>query len=221
MIMNEDWTYLYKYAIDTSTELKLCRTNLLYSPTVSPDNDILCMDWNQNFYYHKSPRSQEILDWFFDREITNLKFFQDYDWCPEILDIDLSNKKIFIEFNGTLLNHLIFKEDSLDRKCEDWQRQIRNIINDLDNSNFYKVALYPHCFYLSSKGIVKTIDYYSCISKDERYFPLSMIQPIIGENSEERFKQATVDDKIDGKLLYDYTIKKHLDTVWPINPFKD
>lgn len=213
--------YLYKYDFDESKNLKLCSTNGLYSPKISSDKQILCMDWNQNFFYHKKPCDQKIIDYFFNREAATLNIFQNKSWCPKILEIDYTKKKIFIKYNGMSLNHLLFKEKNLDFIFKNWKEQLRLIVKDIEDSGFYKIALYPHCFYLDIENNIKTIDYYSCISKQEESLPLEMVGPIIGRNSIERFKYATKADRIYARPLYEYTIQHHLNNVWPLNPFLD
>lgn len=211
----QEFKYVYKYEFDDDNHLKKCRTNVLYTPSMT--DTAFLMDWDKDFNYHPNPQDYEISDWFFDREIKMLEYFKDYKWCPKIEKVDRDNRKIILELSGKSLNHLIFKDKTLDEKCPDWKLQIKQIIKDIESTHHYKIALYPHCFFLDN-GVVKTIDFYSCVNEQDRYIPLSRIAPIIGENSEERYKKSTVNETIDTLALYNITLKNHLNKVWHENP---
>lgn len=218
MINPNEFEYLYKYEFDDNKNLKQCRTNVLYAPSMSDTNFL--MDWSKDYNYHPSPQDYVISDWFFDREVRMLEYFQYYQWCPKISDIDIDDRKLVLNLSGESLNHLIFKHKTLNEKCPDWKKQIKQIVNDIESHNHYKIALYPHCFFLDN-GIIKTVDFYSCVNEKDRYIPLSRIAPIIGENSETRYKKSTVNETIDTLALYDITVREHLDKVWHENPLAD
>jgi hypothetical protein len=178
------------------------------------------MDWSKDFNYHPQPQEYEISDWFFDREAEHLEIFQTYEWCPKLLDYSKEDRKIFLELDGKLLNHHIFKDNNIDEICPNWKEQVSAIIRDVENAGFFKIALYPHCFFLTESNVIKTIDFYSCVSEKDRFIPMSKISPIIGENSEYRYKESTVNDNLDTIQLYNITKEKHLDKVWHTNPLK-
>jgi hypothetical protein len=80
------------------------------------------------------------------------------------------------------------------------------------------MALYPHCFYVD-RGIIKTFDFYSCLSISQRYLERSMLEGIIGKDSSERFDHAAVGDKIDFKVFFENTLTNQLSRTWLINPW--
>jgi hypothetical protein len=66
---------------------------------INPEKNIFCMDWNPSNQYqtqHKEDRNlDELIDFFFPREVKYLTAFLKKSWAPEIIDIDYKNKQIF------------------------------------------------------------------------------------------------------------------------------
>lgn len=206
-----NWDYLYK--IDYKDH-SICSTNLLYAPLINKEKNILCMDF-ADVIYHKTPLSTRIREYFFDREVSNLKTFQEYKWCPRLLDIQ--GKKIFVELGTSeTLNHIVMdKSRNLDQECIDWKDQIRAIISDIKQAEYYKVTLYPHCFAIDKFDNIQTIDFYGCVSFADRMMPLDFIREMIGKDSLDRFAEATIDDKIDFEIFYNRLLTYHLFKYWP------
>lgn len=220
MIDNKNWKYFYKLDYSNKHE---CTTNLLYTPTINSDGNILCMTYDENNEYQKDNIgiTKELVDFFFEREIRYLEVFQKYDWAPKLLEVDLKNRQVFIEFNNETINHIILANDrSLDDECPDWKDQIFNIIKDIDDAGYYKMALYPHCFFIID-GKIKTIDFYSCLEKTNRFLERKKIEGMIGKESVERFNESTVGEMIDFKIFFEKTMLEHLAKRWPDNPFPD
>lgn len=215
-----NFEYIYKYELNDSGHLKKSRTNVLYAPSICSATSTFRMDWDKDTNYQPQPREYEISDWFLNREIENLEKFQGYKWCPNIINYSLQKRQIYLELDGISLNYLIFKNRTLEQTCPDWKEQIRKIITEIEEAGYYKIALYPHCFFLSKDNTIKTIDFYSCVSEDNRYIPMSRIYPIIGTQSEDRYNKSTVDDNLDTMTLYNVTKETHLDKVWHDNPLK-
>jgi len=204
-----DSRYLYKIAGGNYVT-----TNMLYTPIVINDN-ILCMDWNYITTYHNEPtRTEQLLDFFFNREVKHLPLFQKYDWCPKLIDIDMAGKKIYIEFTHETLSHIVNDVNrSLNDILPDWKQQLRNILVDTKSMGYYKTALYPHCFYIKN-NILKTFDYYGCVDMSYPYIERSSIEGMIGPGSLDRFNMATNNGLIDFNIFYKYTLNEYLSKTW-------
>ena len=204
-----DSRYLYKIAGGNHVT-----TNMLYTPIVMNDS-ILCMDWNLDNPYHKEPgRTEQLLDFFFNREVKHLPLFRKYDWCPKLIDIDIERKMIYIEFAHETLSHIVNDVNrSLNDELPDWKEQLRNILIDTKNEGYYKTALYPHCFYIKN-GILKTFDYYGCVDMSYPYIERSSIEGMIGPGSLDRFNMATNNGLIDFNIFYKYTLNEYLSKTW-------
>jgi len=195
-------------------------TNLLYAPIINPEGTVMCMDWTTENNYHKEHCSPALIDFMFNREVTYLQKFQGYEWAPQIIDI--TNKKIFIEWNVETLNTLLFVHNKpVDSVCPDWKHQLSTILQDLKNAGYYKMALYPHCFFLDKSNKLKTFDFYGCVEMSDPFIERTLIEGIIGPDSGGRFDSATVNGLIDFRIFFKNTLLNHLGTIWPDNPFPE
>jgi hypothetical protein len=215
--MNTDnWKYFYKI-VDGRPNT----TNLLYTPLINDTQDIMCMWWDENSPYQENTRlTADLVNFFFEREIKYLTTFQGKPWAPKLLKVDLQNRKIFIEWNKETLNTIIFTPGrNLDKECSDWKEQIFEILKDILDSGYYKMALYPHCFFIDNKGKIKTFDLYSAIERENPYIERRLIEGMIGHNSTDRFNISTNNGVIDFELFFKLTLTDHLKNTWPDNPF--
>lgn len=212
----ENWKYLYK--IDYS-DYTLCKTNLLYTPSVNEDGSILCIDYSPNPDYQKtySPVGEDLLNFFFDKELKFIKKFQGKSWAPKLLDVQ--DTKIFIEFNSESLNNIVMTDRKLDQELHDWKDQLLDIMIDIDNMGYYKLALYPHSFFIGKDGKLKVLDFYTFLEKSNPLIPFDFIKGMIGNMSRHRFEEAMVGDQIDFSIFFKEALKTHLDQYWRDNPF--
>lgn len=214
-----NWKYFHKFIEDGS----MWSTNVMYTPSINPEETVMCMTWDENSSYRKDNSqtiSSEVINYFFQRECVHLEKFQGYSWAPMLYDIDHKNRKIYLEWNSMTINHIFYRyKKSLDEYCSDWYYQIKSIVSDIFAAGYYKLALYPHCFYIK-EGKIKTFDFYSCVGIQERYIERSMIEDMIGIDSTGRFEAATTEDgMVDFKVFFDLTLNNHLSKTWINDPF--
>lgn len=218
MLDISSWNYLYKKDYITGDDVT---TNMLYTPLINPEGTILCMLWDASHPYQKESKglTNDLLNFCFERELKHLSIMQKFPWAPQILSVD--NNRIYIEFNKETFNHIISDPNrKLDAECSTWKDQIFDIIKDFLDEGYYKVALYPHCFFLKD-GMVKTIDFYSCVEIEERYIERKFIEGLIGNDSVDRFNLSTENDRIDFKKFFEITMIDHLSKTWKDNPFPE
>ena len=199
-------------------------TNLLYTPLVNEDKNIMCMLFDETSPYQQENTrlNKELVDFFFQQEVEHIQLFQGYDWAPQLLDIEYENRKIFIEWNRETLNTIIFTPGrSLDEECPDWREQIFTILSNIVGAGYLKMALYPHCFFIDKIGKIKTFDFYGCLHYDKRFLELKKIEGMIGNESTQRFADATTDGIIDFEKFFKFTVQHHLAKAWPDNPFPE
>jgi hypothetical protein len=220
--MNTDnWNYYHK--IDP-IEKRMVRSNMLYTPLVSPDGKTFCMHWDDKSEYQLKHGERYqfpfLIEYFFNKEIENLDFFKGRSWSQEILDIDHSNKKIFFKWYGGTLNNILYSltdNKSLNQECPGWKTQISNIIKDIYNSGYYKVSLYPHCFYLDDNNSIRTFDMYATFKKDDCFVSIDNLKGMMGEKSKHRFEEAMVGNTINFEVFFKRALETHV--VWPDNLF--
>jgi hypothetical protein len=200
-------------------------SNMLYTPQVNPEQTIMCMNYTINLDYKDNDHviTEDLLQWFFEREVKFLTKFANLKTTPEVYDIDLKNKQVFIEWNKETLSQIMYDPTrNLDTECPNWEKQIKDFLTITKQHKFYKMALYPHCFYISKNGILKTIDYYSVVPFEERFIKRSIIESIIGKDGAYRFDESTTEDGlIDFKQMFEITVTRHLSHYWPTKVFAD
>lgn len=200
-------------------------TNLLYVPTMNDEGTILHCDWNYDSVYfrNRKPIGEQELNFFFERETKYLVSVQGKSWAPKLYNIDYKNRTIDIEWNSESLNHIITDDQrDLNKELSDWKEQLHNILSDLNDMGYYKMAIYPHCFFIDKNKQLKAIDYYSIVEKKDPLIPRSMLSGIIGDNSTQRFDDSTTDGMIDFTIFLEITMKDFLKNSWiKENPFPE
>lgn len=215
-----NWKYYYK----TKPNGQPSDSNLLYTPTVNPEGNVMCMHYCVDQVYRKyaTPISEELIDWFFTREARFLTELEHLDSTPTVYEIDTVNRKIFIEWNKETLSQIVFNsERNLDEELPDWREQLGVILKNIQKQDYYKMSLYPHCFFIDKNRKIKTIDYYSVVPYSERFIDRNIIEEIIGREGAYRFDESTEDGKIDFKKFFEITATRHLEIYWPGSPFPE
>jgi hypothetical protein len=210
----ENWNYYYKF---DPTVNRLTRSNMLYTPLINPEGNIFCMNWDsKNDYQLKhGPREnfKELIDFFFNKEITNLSKFRNCKWSPEIIDIDHGRRRIFFKWHGETLNTIVYSDRTLDQVCPNWQHQLHSIVSGILDMGFYKPSLYPHCFFFDDDNILRTFDFYACISKENPFIEFELIKGMVGPNSMGRFDEAMNGSIVNVEILFKRALETYVK--WP------
>ena len=222
MTDTNNWQYYYKLNPDGTPN----SSNLLYSPRVNAEQTIMCMHYCRDTEYRgdegASTIDEDLLQWFFEREVKFLNELSHLKTTPIVHDVDFNNRKIFIEWNKETLSQVLYNTDrNIDKELPNWKHQIRDFLITTKENNFYKMAMYPHCFYISKDNVLKTIDYYSVVPHSERFIERKVIQGIIGKDGEYRFDESTDNGYIDFKKFFEITVTRHLARYWPVSPFAE
>lgn len=205
--------YYYKYDPDGSIR----ESNLLYTPKSNQLHDKLCMHFCIDYDYRTNQSKEitnELLNYFYRQELDNLQNLQGSTYVPELFDYDNEERKIIIEWNRYTLSDMMFNNSNFSLSIK-YQDNIIQIVEDLLRQGYWKMALYPHCFFIDKFDKIKTIDFYSAVSFDNRFIQRSFIDSIIGKQGSYRFDLATKNGIIDLKKFFLLNIKKHLPKYWP------
>jgi hypothetical protein len=217
MIDISDWGFYNK--IDPE-DLTRCKTNLLYTPRVSPDGKLMCMDWDITSPYQNDGTrldyTEELLQFFFDKEVQFLEKFKYKPYAPEIISIDMDRKRIFFKWYGTTCNDIVYSKGELADSSLDWQKQLTTIIEDIFIEGSYKLSLYPHCFYFDDNKKLRTFDFYACANKDDCLIEIDKIKGMLGLGSVTRFTEATKNNIIDFGIFFKRSLEHHIK--WPTEP---
>lgn len=214
------WKYYYKLTPSGHAN----DSNMLYSPKMNPEQNVVCMHYCVDHEYRQNGAvmNEDLIQWFFEREVKFLTELSYLKTTPKVYEIDLKNRKVFIEWNKETVSQIVFdKTRNLDEELPDWRQQIKDFLASTKANNFYKMSLYPHCFYIDKNKVLKTIDYYAVVPYSERFIDRNIIEEIIGKGGAYRFDHSTEDGKIDFKKFFEITLTKHLSTVWPTPVFTE
>jgi hypothetical protein len=220
MTDTSSWNYYYKLTPSGTPN----PSNLIYSPKINQEQTVMCMHYCTDDLYRKSDNeiSDSLLQWFFEREVKFLNNLSHLPTTPIVYDVDLVNRKVFIEWNKETLSQIMYDPTrNLDQEAPNWKNQIRDFLISTKENNFYKMAMYPHCFYIDRNGGLKTIDYYSVVPYEERFIERRIIESIIGKDGAYRFDESTTDGYIDFKKFFEITVTRHLTRYWPNTIFAD
>lgn len=211
----EDKFLNYYYKLDICGNLK--ESNLIYTPTVNNSCNKMCMHFCIDYYYRNNQCADiddQLLDYFFRQELKNLQDLQEKDYVPTLFDYDTDQKKLIIEWNKYTLSDMMFNGSGfcLSKKHEN---EISYIVEDLLKSGYWKMALYPHCFFIDESDNIKTIDFYSAVTFNNRFIKRNFIEKIIGKQGAYRFDLATHNGVLDLKKFFFLNINEHLPKYWP------
>lgn len=199
-----------------------CKTNLIYSPKISNQNDRYMMSFNHLDPYQadieREDFTEELVEFFWNREKKYLNVFKDRSWAPQLINIVEDDRFITFNWPGESCNHIIYSGRHLEDYCSDWERQLSDIIEDIQDSGYYKVSLYPHCFYIED-GVLRTLDFYGCAESSDPYVDIVDIQGMIGKKSTHRFESATEGDRLNIETLYMEALEKYIE--WPNDALKN
>lgn len=162
----------YKYYYNNVPEKGLCRNNLIYTSLIREDKKVFCQWYFNDGEYHKG--QNEVVDpnkmnekWI--REITYLQYMEKHhpDLIPKILEIDLENKKIFLEINEEdFWEKAGCDFNNFDSVLPDWQDQMIEIILAHKKLGLYKYSMHPSSYFVIDKKL-KSINYFFTYHKDE------------------------------------------------------
>ena len=111
--MNTNFEYYY----NTVPEKGLCRNNLIYTSLISNDKKTFCQWYHNDEGYHGGHNQvvdPALMEHKFNREVEYLlQMVKHYpQHVPEILDINIENKKIYLKIDGVkylLLKYVFFE----------------------------------------------------------------------------------------------------------------
>lgn len=162
----------YDYYYNNVPGKGLCRNNLIYTSLISADKKTFVQWYHNDTEYHKGKNQvvdPELMKEKWSRELCFLTHMsKNYpDLVPEILDIDLREKKIYLAVDG-----FDFWEQSgclTENYCTvlgDWQEQMLEIIKAHKSLDIYKYSMHPSSYFVVNKKL-KSINYFFCYNSTD------------------------------------------------------
>jgi len=181
-----------------------CRNNLIYTSLISKDKKVFCQWYYNDTDYHKGQNQvvdPDLMEEKWSRELDFLtKMATHYsDAVPEILDIDLINKKIYLKIEG-----VDFWQNTIDNNCTydqilpSWKTQMLDIFKSYRTLGIYKYSLHPSSYFIVD-GMLKSINYFFCYTELDKEISLrSVMSHISKERQQDLFpKMKTMGIDVD------------------------
>lgn len=170
------------------------RNNLIYTSLISKNKKIFCQWYYNDSDYHKG--QNQVVDsdkmeekWI--REVTHLTQMRNAypDLIPNILKIDLDNKKIFLEVDGPdFWEQAGCLVENFDRILPDWQDQMIEIFKAHQSLGLHKYSMHPSSYFVVD-GKLKSINYFFTYHRDEPIVSVKDVQSHIHSNRQKEMQK--------------------------------
>jgi hypothetical protein len=155
----------YEYYYNNVPGVGLSRNNLIYTSLISHDKKVFVQWYYNDGEYHKGQNQvvdPALMEQKFLREVKYLKLMTTFfpDLVPTILDIDHSNRKIYLKIDGPDFWELAgCDQRNFDTVLPDWQEQMLDIVKAHHSLHLYKYSMHPSSYFLID-GKLKSINYF-------------------------------------------------------------
>lgn len=164
----------------------LCRNNLIYTSLISKDLKTFCQWYYNDKGYHGGHNqivNPELMQEKFDREICYLNMMGTHypDLVPKY-DIDLINKKVYLEIDGPDMWELAGCEGTdYSHVVSDWDEQMLKIFAAHKSLRLTKYSLHPSSYFVVD-GQLKSMNYFFTYGSDDANISLRSVMSHISED---------------------------------------
>jgi len=162
----------YSYYYNIIPEAGKVRNNLIYTSLINEDRTVFVKWFHNDSEYHMGMNEvvdPKLMESKWERELKYITLMNDFypEHIPVILDINLSEKKIYFQIEGA-----DFWQQHYDRNCSyeqvlpDWEDQMLDIIQSHKNLDLYKYSMHPSSYFVVN-GKLKSINYFFTYHKNE------------------------------------------------------
>lgn len=162
----------YSYYYNIIPEAGKVRNNLIYTSLINEDRTVFVKWFHNDSEYHMGMNEvvdPKLMESKWERELKYITLMNDFypEHIPVILDINLSEKKIYFQIEGA-----DFWQQHYDRNCSyeqvlpDWEDQMLDIIQSHKNLDLYKYSMHPSSYFVVD-GKLKSINYFFTYHKNE------------------------------------------------------
>jgi len=172
------------------------RNNLIYTSLISTDKKTFVQWYHNDVTYHKN--QNQVVDatkmeekWL--REVNYLTQMRNKhpELVPVIKNIDLDNKKLFLEIDGPdFWERAGCNTANYDSVLPDWQDQMLDIIRAHKSLGLYKYSMHPSSYFVVD-GKLKSINYFFTYSKNEPHFSIADVESHIYTTRQQEMKKHT------------------------------
>lgn len=183
----------FEYYYNNVPGIGKTRNNLIYTSLISADKKMFVQWYYNDGKYHKGQNEvvdQSLMDEKFHREIKFLSLMKkNFSELVPNFDIDLNNKKIYIEIDGLdFWNRADCLTENYDKVLPDWQEQMLEIIKAHKSLGIHKYSMHPSSYFVVN-GKLKSINYFFAYHKTEPFICIKDVQSHIHSNRQEEMKK--------------------------------
>lgn len=163
----------------------LCRNNLIYTSLISKDRKTFCQWYHNDTDYHRG-QNRVVDPWLMEekwaRELKYMTLMNDFypEHIPKILDINLTQRKIFLEIEGDDFWQQSF-DKGYDSVLANWREQMLSIFKAHKDLGIYKYSLHPSSYFIVD-GKLKSINYFFCYEDTDTSISLNDVMSHISDD---------------------------------------
>ena len=147
---------------------------------------------------------QDLVTSSFEREYGYLQRLSDYEWCPEVMQYDYTNRKIYFKWYGNTCE---------EKLSTDWKAQLETIVRDLAEQRIYKPSFYTKFFYIDNNDNMRAYAFYSASDRSEQPISMDFYRPILNTDRAMLIETLEVDGKLDMGVLQWHAFNTYIK--WP------
>jgi len=186
----------YNYYYNNVPNVGQCRNNLIYTSLISEDKKTFVQWYYNDTEYHKG--QNEVVDpekmeekWARELQYIYLMSNEYPNLVPKIKQIDLINKKIYLEIDGPdFWERAGCVTENYDSVLPDWQDQMLNIIRAHKSLGLYKYSMHPSSYFVVD-GKLKSINYFFTYHESEPWFSIKDVESHIYSTRRNILKENT------------------------------
>ena len=199
----------YEYYYNRAPGQTPWRNNLIYTSLISEDKKTFVQHYVNDSEYHMGMNEvvdPKLMNEKWARELCHLTHMSTHypDLVPQILDIDLREKKIYLAIDGVDLwqRQLDNNNCSFDDIVPDWQEQMLDIFRAHKDLEMWKYSLHPSSYFIVD-GKLKSINYFFTYATGEGPITVRDHLSHISEGRRKEMKPKTDAMGIDWDTPYD------------------
>lgn len=184
----------FKYYYNDIPGKGLCRNNLIYTSLISEDEKTFVQWYYNDTEYHKG--QHQVVDpskmeekWM--REVNYITQMRNAypDLIPKITKIDMENKKLHLEIDGSdFWNRAGCLTENYDKVLPDWQDQMLDIIKAHKSLGLHKYSMHPSSYFIVD-GKLKSINYFFTYRQDEPYVSIADVESHIYSTRQDEMRK--------------------------------
>jgi len=163
------------------------RNNLIYTSLISEDKKVFCQWYHNDTEYHMGKNQvvdPDQMDLKWAREVCFLTYMTEQfpEHVPKIQELDLFNKKIYLEIDGPdFWEQAGCDMQNYDKVLPDWQDQMIEIIQAHRALGLHKYSMHPSSYFVVD-GKLKSINYFFTYKDDEPNVSIADVESHIHTN---------------------------------------